>query len=293
MAKEKNKASNLMSLKQLIQRKQKRKETEKKSGHKKLSKKLGSKKPLAGEFFRTGISGFDSLMDRGIPKGISVLVAGGPGTGKTIFCLQLLANAAKAGKKVLYISFEESAERLLQHIEGFGWDISEHLKKNQVLIKRFNPFKLSRSVEAMLAKAKGELLIEMSSSDLFPRGFAPDIVIVDSITALASAFSESGETYRIYIEQLFRFFEKLGVTSFLISETEDAPHRLSETGVEEFLADGAIILYYVRDGNVKDRAIEILKMRGAKHEEKIVAMHITEKGIVIYPEQEIFSEVGK
>ena len=50
-------------------------------------------------------------------------------------------------------------------------------------------------------------------------------------------------------------------------------------------------MYYLKQGNNRERAIEILKMRGAKHQEKIVAMQITEKGIVVYPEQEIFGNV--
>jgi hypothetical protein len=33
----------------------------------------------------------------------------------------------------------------------------------------------------------------------------------------------------------------------------------------------------------------VLKLRGAKHEKKIVAMQILPEGIVVYPEQEIFS----
>ena len=49
----------------------------------------------AEEFVKTGIVGFDALLDQGIPKSTSVLVAVGTGTGKTIFCLQTLCNAAK------------------------------------------------------------------------------------------------------------------------------------------------------------------------------------------------------
>ena len=61
-------------------------------------------------------------------------------------------------------------------------------------------------------------------------------------------------------------------------------------GAEEFLADGVIVLYNIRRGNVRENGLEILKMRGVKHEKKIVAMQIIEnKGIEIYPEQEVFS----
>ena len=53
-------------------------------------------KPAGGDdrFMKTGIDGFDKLMEKGIPKGSDVLIAGGAGSGKTIMCLQILANAA-------------------------------------------------------------------------------------------------------------------------------------------------------------------------------------------------------
>ena len=45
----------------------------------------------------------------------------------------------------------------------------------------------------------------------------------------------------------------------------------------------------MKSGNVRESAIEVLKLRGAKFQKKIVAMKIeSEKGIVVYPEQEVF-----
>lgn len=245
------------------------------------------------EFIKTGVEQFDKLFVHGIPKGNSVIIAGGPGTGKTILTLQIANYSSLKGKRCLYISFEESEQRLKEHMEGFGWN-PDKLEANGLLhIKRFDPFRLSRTIEALLAKARGELLIDVGVEELLPKNFTPEIIILDSISALASAFITGSDTYRVYIEQFFRYFERVGATAFLISETEDAPKKLSESGVEEFLADGVVVMYYIKRGNIRERAIEILKMRGAKHQEKIVAMEITEKGIVIYPEQEIFGETEK
>lgn len=246
------------------------------------------------EFVKTGILGFDALLDQGIPKGTSVLIAGGTGTGKTIFCLQTLFNAAKNGKKCLYLSFEESEERLQKHMIDFGWQWRELEKKGLFKIVRKEPFSMTTSIEAMLAKAKGELLIDINEVlEIIPKGFEPSIIAVDSITAIAAAFGKKEEGYRIFIEQLFRYFEVLKVTSFFISETEQMPTIFSSSGTEEFLADGVIVLYAIKQGNIRENAIEVLKLRGAKHQKKIVAMQITDKGIEIYPEQEVFGKIGE
>ena len=237
------------------------------------------------EYISTGIRGFDGLFEHGIPSGVDVLISGGAGSGKTILCLQILYNAAKNGKKCMYMSLEESEGRLREHMEDFGWDYEK--LGGRMIIKRFSIFDISRTLEAMMAKSQGELLIDVEPV-VFPKGFVPDIIVVDSLSAIASAFA-GRESYRSYIEHLFRYFESLGITSFLITETAQVPDKFSPTGVEEFLADGVIVLYNKRKGDIRESAIEVLKMRGEKHLKKIVAMRILRgKGIEVYPDQEVF-----
>jgi hemerythrin-like metal-binding protein len=265
-----------------------------------ITKELEGKKTMAEPkkisglkegFVYTGISGFDQLLDSGIPKGISIIIAGGAGSGKTIFCLQTLMNKAREGKKCLYLTLEEPEERLLSHMEGFGWKPKELVRKGKLKIIRMNPFDITRNVDAMLAKEKGELLIDVDPV-IIPEDFKPDFIVVDSLTAIASAFTSKEESYRIYIEQLFRFLERIGATSLLITETEQVPKIYSTTGVEEFLADGVVVLYNIKHGDVRENALEILKLRGASHQKKIVAFQITSQGLVVYPEQEVFSDMG-
>lgn len=255
----------------------------------KSERKFGAEKSKKADkdYIVTGISGFDRLFEYGIPKGTAVLIAGGAGSGKTIFCLQTLGYHANQGKKCFYMSFEESEERLMQHMKDFGWDADRLVKSGNLKIQRYSPFDITRSVDAMLAKEKGELLIDIEPV-IIPKSFRPDFVVIDSVTSVGSAFTGREDSYRIYIERLFRFLEKLESTNFLITETKQMPEIFSMTGVEEFLADGVIVLYNIRRGDVRERALEVLKMRGANHLKKIVAMQITEKGIVIYPEQEVF-----
>lgn len=243
----------------------------------------------AKKWIKTGIGGFDDLMEKGIPQGVSILVAGGPGSGKTIFCLQTLYNAAAKGTKCLYVSFEESEDRLRSHMNDFGWDVGPLEKKGVLKMIRIDPFKISRMVEALLAKAKGELLIGLDDLyETLPHDFKAKMIVFDSLSALGAAFSGGDQNYRIYIEQLFRLFEKMGVTSFLISETDQVPSSYSKTGIEEFLADGVFVFYNVKRENDRVRAIEILKLRGAKHRSKIVPFEIKKDGITVYPTEPVF-----
>jgi len=99
----------------------------------------------------TGIPGLDALFIDGIPEFTSILIEGGPGSGKTIFCLQAAMNACKQGKKVLYMSFEEPENRLVAHMKRFGWDAHKYISSGKLRIKRFSALDIARSVEALLS----------------------------------------------------------------------------------------------------------------------------------------------
>lgn len=251
------------------------------------------------EWIKIGIPGFDKLLEKGIPAGSNLLIAGGPGTGKTILCLQALYNATASGVNSLYVTMEEEPERLYKHMERFGWSVNLakrekeglilRVKNGLMCIRKLDPIKVARSVEAELARKTGGLVIELELGEEFmPTNLKPSFLAIDSISAIESAFVGRPESYRIYIEQLFYLLRGNVTLSFLITETEEAPVRFSRSGVEEFLADGVVVLYNMKIGGTRVRALEILKLRGAKHSNKLVPFEITEKGIVVYPEEKVY-----
>src|SRR3989344_9500491 len=255
-----------------------------KSKHIKLKPKIRTpEKVKVEEYLRTGIVGFDALFnkDAGIPKGMSILIEGGAGSGKTIFCLATLNGLCKQGKKCLYMSFEEPEVRLQDHMRHFNFNVDNFIKKCLLKIKRFHTIDVSRSVEALLSAAKKELLIEVDPV-LFPEDFKPDFVVIDSLTSIASAFSGQQSRFRIYMEQLFRYLEQNKITNFLVREVS-TPTHIGATYKEEgeavsFLSDGIIIIYSViYDTGARGSAIEILKMRGSGFKKKIVEMKIINK----------------
>lgn len=60
----------------------------------------------------TGISELDRVLGGGIVEGALMLIGGDPGIGKSTLLLQVCANLCKTGKRVLYVSGEESAKQL-------------------------------------------------------------------------------------------------------------------------------------------------------------------------------------
>ena len=68
----------------------------------------------------TNISEFDRVLGGGIVQGSLVLIAGDPGIGKSTILLQTSGELCNAGKKVLYISAEESASQIKLRAERLG-----------------------------------------------------------------------------------------------------------------------------------------------------------------------------
>jgi len=79
---------------------------------------------------------------------------------------------------------------------------------------------------------------------------------------------------------------KLNCTSILISEILPMQESLSRFGVEEFVTDSVIVLYYNKIGSQFSRSLTIWKMRNSEHSNKIHPYKITNKGIVVYAKEE-------
>jgi len=243
------------------------------------------------DVLKTGIGGFDELFaEKGIPQGNSVLVAGGPGTGKSILCRQICYNLVSKGKKCMYVSFEESKERIEKSMQNFGWDVKKFIEDGSFLIQKINPLDILRMKFGGLGGSGSATEVSYKIKPLvIPKDFHPDVIAVDSLSAIIAASVTKDKNYRVYLQQLFSFFEETGATSFLITETEPIPVRYSDTGIEEFLADGIIVLYNIQKKDVRENAIEVLKMRYSKHEKKMVLMEITSNGIKVFPDKRVLT----
>ena len=68
----------------------------------------------------TGMGELDRVLGGGIVQGSLVLVGGDPGIGKSTLLLQVCRNLSAAGKKVLYISGEESLQQIRLRAERMG-----------------------------------------------------------------------------------------------------------------------------------------------------------------------------
>jgi len=87
-------------------------------------KKTKSTAPQSLPKIATGIPGFDDLSHGGLPRNRTSLLKGGPGSGKTVFALQALANAVHRRQEAgIFVAFEESPCHIVANAASFDWGL--------------------------------------------------------------------------------------------------------------------------------------------------------------------------
>ncbi|MFT4343710.1 MAG: RAD55 family ATPase [Candidatus Woesearchaeota archaeon] len=235
---------------------------------------------VTGQRVPTGIATLDGLIGGGFPRMSSILLSGGAGTGKSTLALQYLVNGIlKYNEPGIYITFEQSSEAIIQLGKQFGWDLQHLIDQNMLIVRDYTPEQIGKVI-----KSGGGSVRDMIDSIKARR------LVIDSITEFTSMY-ESEISQRKILTNLFRSLRKWKLTTIVIGEEESDlfTHRSS---VVDYEADGVVILYNGRRGDIRQRAIEVFKMRETRHTGRIFPLKIGEHGIVVNVRIDILSKKG-
>jgi len=186
----------------------------------------------------------------GLPRGGLIVLAGNPGTGKTIFSAQFLyRGAVDYGERGVYVSFAEGKGQFYRNMKSFGFDF-ERLEGEGL----FSFLDMLTVREAGISAAL-ELIVNKVAE------LGAERLAIDSFSAMAQAFREPHEARIVMHAILSKIVRSMGCTTLLVVEVPYGESRLG-LGVEEFVADGIIVLRRgLLDGRLL-RELEVLKMRG-------------------------------
>ncbi|MFH1780083.1 MAG: ATPase domain-containing protein [Candidatus Micrarchaeota archaeon] len=248
------------------------------------------------ERIHSGIYGLDELIEGGFPKGRTILVSGACGTGKSVLCIQYLVKGAiDYGEPGVLVSFDETPNKIRQDMLRFGWNLSIIEEKGLLTILDATSARAGAPSEEENALLPGQLDVDKILLDVLTlcRRVGAKRLVIDSIPAMGQQIEKEGDI-RKTILKLSYILSRAGLTTLLTSEIEEqnlnSGHALtfSKYGVEEYVADGVLLLNFLGTGPNELRTLYVRKMRGTKHTMHLHPMEINEKGITVHKIENIF-----
>jgi circadian clock protein KaiC len=220
----------------------------------------------ASERISTGVEGLDGMLDGGLWRGTTTLLAGPSGAGKTTIALQFALEGARRGEPTLYMNFQENPTQLVRTIRALGTDLEEAQ---------------ARGLELVYASPV-ELQIDSIIVDMFRRIQQGGVrrLVIDALGDLASAASDPQRLHD-YMYALVQHFAVSTITTILNFETKG--NTISGVGVQDamsYLSDNVLLLTV--DGEERTRRkVRILKTRGSAHDPQVREVEITAGGLSI------------
>ncbi len=240
------------------------------------------KKAASVQKLETGIPGFDLIAEGGLPARRATLIAGTAGSAKTVFATQfLIAGINKENEAGVFVTFEDSPEDIRKNMAGFGWEIAHWEAEGKWAFVDAAPEPDSESATFLVGQYDlGALLARIEYA---VRTVDAKRVSLDSLNALFVKYPDRG----ILRAELFRIvasLKKLGVTVVFTGERDADYGDTTRFGIEEFVADNAVILRNVLINERRRRTVEILKFRGAPYHRGEYPFTITNgEGIIVIP----------
>jgi circadian clock protein KaiC len=228
---------------------------------------------MAGARAATGCEGLDTLLTGGVPRSSTVLVTGGPGTGKTTLARQFLINGLKNGDKAIYVVTAEPMENAklqieemgcppgkcekIEFVDAYSWRLPKKANGEYVLNSISELNELNRLVKLLMER------LDHGSSNR---------VVIDSLSDVLLN-TEAESVYRFL--QLFISQVRARQSTAMVV-VEGGLHTAEQVSTLEYLCDGVVELHTQEN----KRQLRIKKMLMTRHPLKWMDFEI-ENGLVM------------
>ncbi|MFQ6133154.1 MAG: ATPase domain-containing protein [Armatimonadota bacterium] len=216
----------------------------------------------------SGVPALDAMLGGGLNEGLSTMVAGSAGTGKTTFALHFIHEGLQQGEKALWVSMEESPAVIVRSAAGYGLRLKQYVESGQLTFLHRRPVDLN---VYCLAQEIRELVEQQGIRR----------ATFDAISDLQSCIRQQS-ALRDFLFSLAGLFEAHKVTSVLTNIIENAfgEFRITQ-GNLSVVVDAIILLRYVELESRTAKAISVLKTRGSNQDKTLRRYEITPQGVEI------------
>jgi len=221
----------------------------------------------------TGSPDLDRILGGGLPRGSTIVIAGPPGSGKTLLAQQVaFVNATDASPVLYYTSWSEPHTKLIRNLSAFDFF------DEQAIGKRIDFLHLPALVDGSKESGLEEVARELFRASVERQ---PVMVVIDSSKSLHGLVPED-RLRRVFYELASRVGQTNAV---LLMVGEYTPTEI-ESEPEFAVADGIIQLANEPRELTDRRLLRVVKMRGSDNLSGSHAFNIDRRGIRAYPRTE-------
>ncbi|MFW6038992.1 MAG: ATPase domain-containing protein [bacterium] len=227
----------------------------------------------------TGIPGLDHLLRGGLPQGMTYLIHGGPGTGKTTLGFQFLLEGVRRGERVLYASLLQTRSELEMVIRSHGWSL-----EGIDLLELPDNIR-QRSTDEQTLFSPGDIELHEVTDVILQaiQKHRPQRLVFDSITELAVLVDSRYQLRRQMLKLKQQLSDTGCTTLFTVNDTEAVDLPSIQTAVHGVLEMGIHRPKY----GPPARWVEATKMRGLNYLGGRHDLGLQTGGIVVFPRLEI------
>jgi circadian clock protein KaiC len=211
-----------------------------------------------------GVPGLDEMMDGGLPRGYSLLLAGPSGSGKSILAAAFLNAGLLHGETGVIAAFERRPHRL------HNGSLALAIEDGRLGI-----------VESHAQDLSIEEITQLLSLEI--RRLDARRVVIDSLSGFELALGPSfKDDFRESLLRLVTSLTGMGVTVLMTSELEDryTDLRFSPYGTA-FMTDAIIVQRYIEVDSRLRRVLAVVKVRDSAHSDQLREYSIDDGGIRI------------